>query len=520
MTFSSNHHSRTYTPAEDEDDDDDDDDDDDAMTPKNRGSVGGEYDSDEEDAILASGDALSVTQSSKSRNNNHEDDTAMHRSKLEIEEAKRRRGKVRRNQDGSDADFDNDHDMFDDDKQQHGGGGGESLSLITDRDADPDSYQSNAGGNASCPVEPFNMDAEKEGGMGYFDGDTYVFRQGKLQEGEEDAWLDGVEEENEEGVGGGGASGGLDSTSIWKPSEGGGRVAKGGDKGKKAKFVREDATPDEIGRRVVTLLINDDETVMMALTRHGSSLREMQARIHKMEKRIKLKKRKSSKNNDDASDKPAASEGDDEMKQIKSQMEQTRTVVEELTELADALLFEGETDAYELTKADWTHRFKLASVNGGKRSSDDVEAGVVAKKARHDYFGEAGGTADTFSTHQVAAAAAAPPSADVMWEYKGNEDGAIHGPYTSRQMMEWTSCGYFVGESAVDIRRVESTAGITTADAASKAESKETDVDDLMADLLDDDDEEGDTKEEASGSAAAHGSSWMRSDRVDFSLYL
>ena len=40
-------------------------------------------------------------------------------------------------------------------------------------------------------------------------------------------------------------------------------------------------------------------------------------------------------------------------RQLKIEMESIRDVVEELTELADALLFGGETEAYELTRKDW-----------------------------------------------------------------------------------------------------------------------------------------------------------------------
>ena len=99
-----------------------------------------------------------------------------------------------------------------------------------------------------------------------------------------------------------------------------------------------------------------------------------------------------------------------------------------------------------------------------------------------------------------------------MWEYRGSADGAIHGPYTSRQMLEWTSCGYFVGESAVDIRKV----GSSEETSSGAKENLKTDVDDLLADL--DDDDDGDEKAETQ--TATEGASWMRSDRVDFSLYI
>jgi CD2 antigen cytoplasmic tail-binding protein 2 len=216
-------------------------------------------------------------------------------------------------------------------------------------------------------------------------------------------------------------------------------------------------------------------------------------------------------------------------------MEQTRKVVEELTELADALLFGGEADSYELTKADWVHRFKLLGATTDsdlmrKRPVDDdnitADAKPEAKKQRRGYFDITttndddanGGSSKMSQQHED----------QVMWEYKGNEDGSIHGPYTSRQMLEWTSCGYFVGESAVDIRRVGS---LSSNVASSKKKVDETttpppktDVDDLMADLESDEEDNNDDDGGGGGSENATRvnaeSSWMRSDRVDFSLYL
>eukprot|EP00985_Skeletonema_marinoi_P024174 scaffold16655_cov71-Skeletonema_marinoi.AAC.1 len=107
-----------------------------------------------------------------------------------------------------------------------------------------------------------------------------------------------------------------------------------------------------------------------------------------------------------------------------------------------------------------------------------------------------------------------------MWEYRGNEDEAIHGPYTSKQMMEWTSCGYFVGDSAVDIRRVGSMSSeVGKVKTVEEDAPTKTDVDDLMADLESDGEDNCDEGDRESASVNAE-SSWMRSDRVDFSLYL
>ena len=442
---------------------DDDDDDDEIDVPPRQSGGGQEYDSDDDDAILASGEGLSM--SVRHAADDEDMDEAMHSSK-EIELAKRRRGDARHQTD----DFD-DNDTYNDG----------SLSLITDQNADPDEYQSNAGGNASCPVEPFNMDSEKEGGLGYFDGDTYIFRKNRV-EGEEDAWLDGVEDENEEESSH--AKGGLDSMSIWKPKDG---VNDG--KNKASKYVKDGEPEEEIGARIVALLQNE-ETVMMALRRHGSTLRHLQQQEQKLGKKNCLKKRKAK------SDSAELDSKNDSLDEVKEEIKQTRDIVEELTELADALLFEGETDAYDLTKADWIHRFKLDG--NAKRPPDDPLDGAAAKKSRHDYFsGDSAASAAASSTTNINAQNAIKKEQTIMWEYKGNEDGIIHGPYTSKQMLEWTSCGYFIGESAVDIRQIGKT-------------DDKTDADDLMADLMDDDDDDEKTET----------NEWMRSGAIDFNAYL
>ena len=509
---------------------------------------GGGYDSDEvEDAILASGDTFSLGRQHAKTNNHDEDDImddAAVRTLAEIEEAKRKRGRVRRHEDPLDdkaregikslEEDDDNHMMMD-----------SGMSLITDQDKDPDAYESNAGENAECPVEPFNMDAEKDGGLGYFDGDTYVFRQNQnAVDGEDDAWLDGLGDDKEKEIGGGG----LDSTSVWKPSTKDASSSNNKKQKRKAKFISEDDIPEDIGRRVATLLQSENETVMMALTRHGAAIRELQSQEQKMIKKSKVKKRKSkSGNKEDKEDNsssttttPTTSGIDIEMKQLKIKMEQTRETIEELTELADALLFGGETEAYELTKSDWIHKFKLeqyfpSSTTTRKRPPIGQAGGVgddnghATKKSR-GYFDttdesktDEGGDTKKPPEQEVAAAT-------TLWEYKGNEDGSIHGPYTSQQMLDWTSCGYFVGESAVDIRRVGSSSNVATNTVVDEKDTKQkseddtkADVDDLMADLMDDDDDdddkggEGETKNDTTDTSS---STWMRSDRVDFSLYL
>jgi len=488
-------------------------------TATNNGGGGG-YDSDDvEDSIMASGDTFAMGGDKRGHtNDDHEMNDASVKTLSEIEEAKRKRGRVRRREDEVEGSI---HDFDKDDTKHYANNN--DMSLITDQDKNPDEYETNAGINAEHPVEPFNMNAEKDGGLGYFDGDTYVFRHNqKPVDGEDDAWLDGLGEDNEKETGGGG----LDSTSIWKPNTKEGDTKADGNK-RKSKFVSEDDVPEDIGRRMATLLQDDNETVMMALTRHGASIRQLQSQQQKLAKKSKIKKRKSSKSkkeDDTASTTSTSSDNiDAEAKQLKMKVEQTRECVEELTELADALLFGGETEAYELTKSDWIHKFKLeqhfpssssAVAAQRKRPLEGLEDTQTKKKSK-GYFDT--NTEETKTETQVADNTNKPSiESTVMWEYKGNEDGTIHGPYTSQQMKDWTSCGYFVGESAVDIRRVGSSSDTGKSDnkQESKEEDTKADVDDLMADLMDDDEEE--TKEESENTSA----SWMRSDRVDFSLYI
>lgn len=526
-------------------------------TPNNNDSDGS-YDSDEvEDAILASGDGFSSTSVGGGKrthmgdgNDNDDDidmndDSAAFRSAAEIEEAKRRRGRARRGigkseegdidiakydeNDGGSSSGWKDIDDTDDDHHENGQG----FSLITDQNADLDAYESNAAGNASFPVEPFNMDAEKEGGMGYFDGDTYIFRQNKKPiDGEEDAWLDGSSDDEE---GGSGKAGGgiLNSTAVWKPPS----KSKTDDPSKrKAKFVSEDDSPEQLGRRLATLLQSDNETVMAALTRYGTIIRDLQSQQQSIEKKSQLKRRKRKSKSTHGAKEDGDSTSDNKsldavasfedgsntnvMKELKRKMEQTRETVEELTEITDALLFGGETEAYELTKMDWIHRYKLAeyfpnsSLAQPKRpNSFDIEQAHTQKKSRVGYFDTDTNNTDDNAEQQLLASPK-PPMSEVTWEYKGNEDGIIHGPYTSRQMLEWITCGYFIGESAVDIRRVGSA---SVSNKSKDGDDAKADVDDLMADLLDDDD---DDEVAPKKNASSTTSCWMRSDEVDFSSYL
>jgi len=129
----------------------------------------------------------------------------------------------------------------------------------------------------------------------------------------------------------------------------------------------------------------------------------------------------------------------------------------DLTEAANALMLKGNVDIYQQTK---TELLKLLA---------DSKPRSTNKEKQH-----------------------------VSWEYRGNQDGQIHGPYTTQQMLAWIQAGYFIGEQAVQIRTI----------AKSPPESMST-ADDLLSDLMEDDEQED---KQVKGE-------WTSSNDIDFSIY-
>jgi len=95
------------------------------------------------------------------------------------------------------------------------------------------------------------------------------------------------------------------------------------------------------------------------------------------------------------------------------------------------------------------------------------------------------------------------------WEYMGNQDGKIHGPYSSKEMLNWTSAGYFVGDQAVQVRMV------TKGDNSKHLEQKSI-KEEMLSDLMDDDE----NSDENVGDKKISEGGWISSDKVDFKLYL
>mmetsp|Transcript_130140 Transcript_130140/g.376517 ORF Transcript_130140/g.376517 Transcript_130140/m.376517 type:complete len:380 (+) Transcript_130140:108-1247(+) len=144
--------------------------------------------------------------------------------------------------------------------------------------------------------------------------------------------------------------------------------------------------------------------------------------------------------------------------------------LDEVTGAANALLLKGDVEIYQSTKDDIQRRLPSSQFN----TSGSSRKRLIEKQ---------------------------PPA---QWEYRGNQDGALHGPYTTEQMLSWVKAGYFVGPQKVQIRTI-------------REEPKELSTkEDLLNDLMDDDEDGGEGEKET---VLAKGE-WQWSSEVDFDAYL
>jgi CD2 antigen cytoplasmic tail-binding protein 2 len=311
---------------------------------------------------------------------------------------------------------------------------GESASLFEDDEHDD---------NGGVAITPFSMEEEENDGGGYFDGDTYVFRNKRGDDEEPDAWADALDEESNDAgrarytVEGTVATSTRDADTTNAPGAG-------------------DWTEEDLYARILPL-VSDSETITAAIVRYGNLI-----------KREATRGVIPSNGNRDPTAKVV-----DGATSLRAQ-----EALNELTEASSALLLKGQVDIYQKTRADL-----LLLLPDSSETAKRMQAG---NNSLHEP-----------SRKQV-----------VQWEYMGNEDKQIHGPFTSEQMLQWVSAGWFVGASAVQIRPIFE----------KPAESSLQD--DLMSDLMDDDgDEDGQTAKVRSETEIFRGE-WQQSDQVDFSQYL
>jgi hypothetical protein len=389
-----------------------------------------------------------------------------------------------------------------------------------------------------CPIEPFNMTAEREGGEGYFDGDTYVFRRGnggKNADEEEDAWLDNLDEDVEHqngngkqpqrngmGVAGGGDGAKLQSSesaiesmlrnnnksnapassSLIKTN-----MSKDGTNGVDYNNGNDLLTKEQIYDQLLPLLATDTETILQALGRYG-------AIIKRERKQIKKRNRQSSTSATGNSKSSAATATATTAQQNKHESASTRAL-DRITELSNLCMMKfDDTSIYDHDRAFLQKVLQQSDVDAAKdrkRSYFNAETngsrdGGIHKKMRSgDAKDAAGPSASTIHARK-----------DVQWEYRGNQDHSIHGPYTSSQMLEWVRAGYFTGPTAVDVRMVQ---GEKKGGGEESAATQEV-VDDLLGDLEDSDDENGGDDSDANGKANDNRQDWKKSDEVDFASFL
>ncbi|OQR87691.1 hypothetical protein ACHHYP_08171 [Achlya hypogyna] len=91
------------------------------------------------------------------------------------------------------------------------------------------------------------------------------------------------------------------------------------------------------------------------------------------------------------------------------------------------------------------------------------------------------------------------PKPTVLWEYR-SQDGQIQGPFPTETILSWRAQGYFVGESAVQMRQYTE-APVSSGPAPLSAQ-----------DLMDDFDDDEETKTNDDG--------WQLSDSINFRQYV
>lgn len=184
---------------------------------------------------------------------------------------------------------------------------------------------------------------------------------------------------------------------------------------------------------------------------------------------------------------------------------------------------------------------------------DDLAAEVAQRKRNHSdvihsvsalSYNKGGGAED--EDDDQAEAGARNGGSKYLWEYMG-QDGQVHGPFTTQQILDWRSQGFFSGDSAVHMRLVQGTEQLDGEQDREEEEDGRTDrgggahsprkrvrfneppkdtTQDLLNDLDDDDENGGDT--------TAHGGSlsapptlserrahlqWQSSDAIAFQRF-
>lgn len=298
----------------------------------------------------------------------------------------------------------------------------------------------------------FNMDDENE--EGHFDEDGNFIWKKEEKSVQEEAWLDGLSEEQVEA-----AKAAKDRRDYRDEQDDDNRMT------------------EELANQTLATLLQSRETVLQALQRLG-----------KKRPKAKAAKRKQ------PGDEPPPVQTTEEKEQF-----------ERITEAADFLMRMGEVDVYGQMKEEFIPEEELLAQRQAQR-----EMQRTSEQPRTVYF----------SSEQQIIPPPTTAKEETMWEYKG-ADGQVHGPFPTSTLVAWRQQGYFVGDSAVDMRVVssgqEEEKQMDTAAEAKPALSAE---EELMNDFEDsDEDEKEEKKPTANGTSSTGENAWQRSDAIDFGAY-
>ena len=266
-------------------------------------------------------------------------------------------------------------------------------------------------------------------------------------------------------------------------------------------------TKEQIYDQLLPLLATDTETILQALGRYG-------AIIKRERKQIQKRNRQSSATATATGNSKSSAAKATTAQQNKHESASTRAL-DRITELSNLCMMKfDDTSIYDHDRAFLQKVLQQSDVDAGKnrkRSYFNAETngggdGGIHKKMRSGDAKDAAGPSAT----------AIHARKDVQWEYRGNQDHSIHGPYTSSQMLEWVRAGYFTGPTAVDVRMVQ----VEKKGGGEESAATQEVVDDLLGDLEDSDDENGGDDSDANGKANDNCEEWKKSDQVDFASFL
>jgi CD2 antigen cytoplasmic tail-binding protein 2 len=292
------------------------------------------------------------------------------------------------------------------------------------------------------------MEQERNDGSGYFEGDTYVFRKRNPEE-EPDAWLEQIQKDQEEN----------DVVTTTTRAARTAAAAAVKEQPETQEPAIDSWTKEQLYSKILPL-VSDTETVTQAVRRYGFLIKQQQQQ--------KKKKNANGSGNGIHHDKQVTGEEDTDNDNDTDNNNFAKTSLDDLTGAANALLFKGDVDIYDTTR-------------------NDIIMKKLPLQQEHQRMMEM------------------PKQPPATWEYMGNQDGQIHGPYTTEQMIGWTQAGYFgVGAQQVKIRTVR--------------QKELSTKDEMLADLLDDDDNDND--EAVDQDAKFIKGEWVPSNDVVFTAYL